>query len=103
MKMMTTILGTIALVAAGTAGAVGATDQELLSAFTSDGAAVASSMTTAELDSIRGEGTFTKTFGVPGLHRDFSNTFTSANGLTSITITGVAGSGITIDITTPGP
>ena len=99
MKTMATVLGTIAMVAAGTAFGANATNDDLLSAFTSDGAAVASVMSAADLDSVRGEGTIEKFFEVPQLRRSFEKSFTFDN--TSISVIGVEGVGITLVIDSP--
>ena len=99
MKIMATVLGTIAMLAAGTAFAANATNDDLLSAFTSDGAAVASVMSAADLDSVRGEGTIEKFFEIPQLRRSFEKTFTFDT--TTISVVGVAGVGITLTIDSP--
>lgn len=101
MKIIATFLGTIALMVAGTAVAAEATNQDLLSAFTSDSAAVAAVMSASDLDSVRGEGTFERFFEVPGLHRDFSRSFTTPDGTMTISIVGVAGAGITLTFDSP--
>ena len=99
MKTIATILGTIAMVAAGTAFGATVTNDDLLSAFTSDGAAVASVMSAADLDSVRGEGTFEQFFEVPQLRRSFEKTFTFDT--TTISVIGVEGIGITLLIDSP--
>ena len=99
MKTIATFLGTIAMLAASTSFASIPTNDDLLSAFTDDGAAVASVMSAVDLDSIRGEGTFERFFEFPKLRRDFEKHFTFAN--TTIWIVGVAVSGITLTIDSP--
>ncbi len=88
------------LIVAGGASASTAADQgDLLSEFSTTGAGAVAPMSASELDGIRGEGTFTKTFDFPNLHHDFDRTFVFD--ATTIRIVGVAGQGVTLTIDSP--
>ncbi len=102
MKTCTAILSAlVVLIATGAAqAAMGADQGDLLSEFSTAGAAVVAPMSLAELGDVRGEGTFTKTFDFPQLHHDFDQTFTFQD--TTIHVVGVAATGqITVTIDSP--
>ncbi len=102
MKAFISILGVLAvLIIAAGASASTATDQgDLLSEFSTAGAAAVAPMSQSELSDIRGEGTFMKTFDFPQLHHDFDQTYVFDT--TTIHIVGVAATGqVTLTIDSP--
>ncbi len=93
------IIAAVAMAMTLSTGSLAAPQDDLLSEFSS-GSAVAEAMTTADLGSVRGEGTFTQTFNFPHLNRDIDRTFQFDT--TTIHIVGVAATGdITVTIDSP--
>jgi hypothetical protein len=102
MKMFSLVLSVLAvLIMAGGASASTAANQgDLLSEFSTVGAAAVAPMSLGELGDIRGEGTFTQTFDFPQLHHDIDQTYTFDT--TTIHIVGVASTGqVTLTIDSP--
>jgi hypothetical protein len=97
-KLSATFLVAAAMTFAS-AGSAWASDADLLSEFTASGSSVEMPLASADLESIRGEGTFEKVLEIPQFPRSFEKVFNFDE--TTISIIGVEGVGLTITVDSP--